>query len=153
MSRKTTAGKITIGQDRPLCLIAGPCVIEDADTTFEIARRLKHITEEAGCPFIFKASYDKANRTSIQSFRGPGLEEGLDILNNIKATLDVHILSDVHRSRDVAMTAWQYFIRQAETEDSLIHTFVTIRRAEKRAVRVRYRPIPIAFSRPATATR
>lgn len=105
MSRETTAGNITIGGGRPLCLIAGPCVIEDADTTFEIAKRLKHITEEAGCPFIFKASYDKANRTSIQSFRGPGLEEGLDILNHIKTTLDVHILSDIHRSRDVAIAS------------------------------------------------
>ena len=85
----------------PLFLVAGPCVIEDDDTTFRIARFLKDLTDELAIPFIFKASYDKANRTSIQSYRGPGLTQGLEILARIKADLDVPLLSDVHRLGEV----------------------------------------------------
>ncbi|MBW2369497.1 MAG: 3-deoxy-8-phosphooctulonate synthase, partial [Deltaproteobacteria bacterium] len=92
---------IRIGQDCPLALIAGPCVIEDPILTFDIARDLKSITEKLGIPFIFKASYDKANRTSIHSFRGPGIEEGLTILAHIKSALDIPVISDVHRIQDV----------------------------------------------------
>ena len=77
-------------------LIAGPCVIEDWDTSFSIARRLKEITNALGIPYIFKASYDKANRTSIQSFRGPGIDQGLEILARIKDELNLPIISDVH---------------------------------------------------------
>ena len=93
---------INIGKGCPLVLIAGPCVIEDFETTFEIAKTLKGITQEAGCPFIFKASYDKANRTSISSYRGPGLKDGLEILDTIKSKLDIQILSDVHDVSEVA---------------------------------------------------
>ena len=93
---------INIGKGCPLVLIAGPCVIEDFDTTFDIAKTLKRITEEAGCPFVFKASYDKANRTSISSFRGPGLQDGLEILNTIKSKLGIQVLSDVHDVSQVA---------------------------------------------------
>lgn len=77
-------------------LIAGPCVIENFDTTFSIAKELKHITDSLDIPFIFKASFDKANRTSIHSFRGPGFEKGLQILKEIKEQLDVKIISDIH---------------------------------------------------------
>ncbi|WP_457551919.1 3-deoxy-8-phosphooctulonate synthase [Desulfobacula sp.] len=77
-------------------LIAGPCVIENYDTTFLIADHLKKITSLLDIPFIFKASFDKANRTSLQSFRGPGFEEGLNILGSIKKELDVPIISDIH---------------------------------------------------------
>jgi 2-dehydro-3-deoxyphosphooctonate aldolase (KDO 8-P synthase) len=89
----------------PLFLISGPCVIEDADVTLRIATRLKEITDRLEIPFTFKASYDKANRTSIGSFRGPGVEDGLKILSTIKQTLDVSILSDVHRIHEVAAAA------------------------------------------------
>lgn len=77
-------------------LIAGPCVIENYETSFSIAQSLKETTEKLGIPFIFKASFDKANRTSIHSFRGPGFNEGLDILNQIKTRLKIPVLSDIH---------------------------------------------------------
>jgi 2-dehydro-3-deoxyphosphooctonate aldolase (KDO 8-P synthase) len=73
-------GKVTIGTNCPLALIAGPCVIESNQSAWEIASFLKALTHKLGIPFVFKASYDKANRTSIDSFRGPGLAEGLRIL-------------------------------------------------------------------------
>ena len=84
-------------------LIAGPCVIEDHDSTMLIARELKRITDELEIPFIFKASYDKANRTSISSYRGPGIERGLDILMAVKAELGVPVLSDVHTPEETYM--------------------------------------------------
>ncbi|WP_299978230.1 3-deoxy-8-phosphooctulonate synthase [Desulfobacula sp.] len=77
-------------------LIAGPCVIENYETTFLIANHLKKITDLLYIPFIFKASFDKANRTSIQSFRGPGFDKGLDILNSIKKDLKIPVISDIH---------------------------------------------------------
>jgi len=80
----------------PFLLIAGPCVIEDYDTTFNIAQYLKKITHELKIPFVFKSSFDKANRTSIESFRGPGFVEGLDILSRIKQELGIKIISDIH---------------------------------------------------------
>ncbi len=89
----------------PLVLIAGPCVIENYETTFEIARFLKDLTQRLNTPFIFKASYDKANRTSIRSFRGPGLKEGLEILKQIKASLNIKVLSDVHEIKELEIAA------------------------------------------------
>jgi 2-dehydro-3-deoxyphosphooctonate aldolase (KDO 8-P synthase) len=80
----------------PLVIIAGPCVIESWETTFNTAAALKDISTELGFPLIFKSSFDKANRTSIDSFRGPGLENGLKILADIKAKLHIPVLSDVH---------------------------------------------------------
>ena len=77
-------------------LISGPCVIENYETTFLIAEHLKKITTKLNIPFIFKASFDKANRTSIQSFRGPGFEKGLDVLDSIKKELDLLVISDIH---------------------------------------------------------
>src|SRR5437762_12009838 len=94
-----------VGAGRPLFLIAGPCVIEGATLTQEIAGRLKEITTRLGVPFIFKASYDKANRTSGTSFRGPGIEEGLRILAAIKSTYDIPILTDVHDASQVHAAA------------------------------------------------
>ena len=85
--------------DRPdpcFFLIAGPCVIEDYDTTLLIATHLKEMTERLDIPFIFKASFDKANRTSVHSFRGPGFKEGLNILDSIKKKLMVPVISDIH---------------------------------------------------------
>lgn len=80
----------------PLFLISGPCVIENRDITFEIASKLKEITYKLNIPFIFKASFDKANRTSIKSFRGPGFEKGLEILQQIKSSLNLKVISDIH---------------------------------------------------------
>ena len=91
--------------DKPFFLISGPCVIEDEAVTLRIATRLKTLTDSLGIPFTFKASYDKANRTAISSFRGPGIEEGLRVLAKVKETLDVPILSDVHRISEVAAAA------------------------------------------------
>jgi 2-dehydro-3-deoxyphosphooctonate aldolase (KDO 8-P synthase) len=89
-------GGFAIGDGRPLALIAGPCVIESESHASDLAGRLAAIARRLGMPFIFKASYDKANRTSVTSFRGPGLSEGLRILAGIKAAHGVPILTDVH---------------------------------------------------------
>lgn len=86
---------ITVGGDLPL-LIAGPCVIESVELTLRIAETLKKATERWGIPFVFKASFDKANRTSLHSYRGPGLEEGLRILRKVKQELEVVITTDIH---------------------------------------------------------
>ncbi|BBO86941.1 3-deoxy-8-phosphooctulonate synthase [Desulfosarcina ovata] len=90
---------------RPFFLVSGPCVIEDEAVTLRIATRLKAITDDLGIPFTFKASYDKANRTSITSFRGPGLTDGLRTLSRIKETLGVAVISDVHRISEVEAAA------------------------------------------------
>ena len=91
--------------ESPFFLISGPCVIEDEAVTLRIAARLKELTDSLGIPFTFKASYDKANRTSIGSFRGPGIAKGLELLARVKAALDVPIISDVHRINDVDAAA------------------------------------------------
>ncbi len=96
---------IAIGENLPLVLISGPCVIEDYETTYEIAAFLKDLTDRLDIPFIFKASYDKANRTSIRAYRGPGLIDGLEILERIKSALGIVILSDVHRINEIADAA------------------------------------------------
>jgi 2-dehydro-3-deoxyphosphooctonate aldolase (KDO 8-P synthase) len=93
--------EFVMGGGAPFVLIAGPCVIEDEKKTRDIAEYLKKLTASLNIPFIFKASYDKANRTSIHSFRGPGIAEGLRILKTIRRDLDVFVLSDVHRFEDI----------------------------------------------------
>ena len=93
------------GIDRPLFLIAGPCVIESAALVEEIAGRLKEITAALAMPFIFKASFDKANRSSRASFRGPGLEQGLAILENVRRRCGVPVLTDVHEDTPLAEVA------------------------------------------------
>jgi 2-dehydro-3-deoxyphosphooctonate aldolase (KDO 8-P synthase) len=91
-----TIGDITIGGEQPLVLVAGPCVIESEQHAAALATRIKEIAGRLHVPFIFKASYDKANRTSGRSFRGPGLESGLRVLAAIKSRLGVAILTDIH---------------------------------------------------------
>lgn len=98
-------GEICMGRGHPLFLIAGPCVVEGRDKTLTIARILREISGELGVPLVFKASYDKANRTSGASFRGQGMEEGLDILAEVKATYQLPLLSDVHESVQVDRAA------------------------------------------------
>lgn len=101
MMRQINLNDMVIGGGAPFVLIAGPCVIEDEKTTRETALFLKNITGQLKLPFIFKASYDKANRTSVDSFRGPGLTKGLQILAGIKKDLGIHVLSDVHRFEEI----------------------------------------------------
>ena len=90
-----------IGNNTGFVLIAGPCVLEDEAAAMDVAQYLQKLTAKLKIPFIFKASYDKANRTSISSYRGPGLKEGLAILKRIKEKLDVPLLSDVHRFEEI----------------------------------------------------
>jgi 2-dehydro-3-deoxyphosphooctonate aldolase (KDO 8-P synthase) len=94
-----------VGIDRPLFLISGPCVIEGETLTQEIAGKLKEITGKLGVPFIFKASYDKANRSSSKSFRGPGIDAGLKILADVRAKIGVPVLTDVHEDTPFADVA------------------------------------------------
>ncbi|HUP08968.1 MAG TPA: 3-deoxy-8-phosphooctulonate synthase [Caldimonas sp.] len=93
------------GLDRPLFLIAGPCVVESESLQVDVAGRLKEMTAALGVPFIFKSSYDKANRSSGASFRGPGMDKGLEILATVKRTLGVPVLTDVHTEADVPRAA------------------------------------------------
>jgi 2-dehydro-3-deoxyphosphooctonate aldolase (KDO 8-P synthase) len=98
-------GEITIGGGAPLVLIAGPCVIEGEAFTLSLATSLQEVSRELGIPLIFKASYDKANRTSISSARGPGLEEGLKILQRVKEEVGLPVISDVHQVSEVPRAA------------------------------------------------
>ena len=86
----------TVGADQPLFLIAGPCVVESEGLVLDVAGKLKELTGRLGIPFIFKSSFDKANRSSAKSFRGPGMEEGLRILSEVKRQLGLPVLTDVH---------------------------------------------------------
>jgi len=95
-TKEIKLGKIKIGANNPLVLIAGPCVIEKEKVCFDVAREIKGIAAKFKIPFIFKASFDKANRTSLESYRGPGLKDGLRILKSIKEKLRIPILSDIH---------------------------------------------------------
>ena len=101
LTRPIAVGPYCIGDQNPLALIGGPCVIESEKNSMGIAEKLKRITSDLGVPFIFKASYDKANRTSIKSFRGPGLINGLKVLQKIKSELNLPILSDIHKEQEI----------------------------------------------------
>jgi 2-dehydro-3-deoxyphosphooctonate aldolase (KDO 8-P synthase) len=90
-----------VGLAQPMCLIAGPCVIESEQLTFDTAHELREITAELGIPFIFKASFDKANRSSHESYRGPGRVEGLRVLERIRGELDVPVITDVHEDTPI----------------------------------------------------
>jgi len=98
-------GSITVGGQHPIALIAGPCVIEGYERTLKIGRGIKEITDRLGIPYIFKASFDKANRSSYASFRGPGLVEGLKIISQIKKDLGVPVVSDIHCVTQIAQAA------------------------------------------------
>ena len=94
-----------IGIDQPLLVIAGPCVIESETLVHEVAGRLREITQRLGLPFVFKSSFDKANRSSKKSFRGPGLEQGLKVLEGVRRTFGVPVLTDVHEDTPLAEVA------------------------------------------------
>jgi 2-dehydro-3-deoxyphosphooctonate aldolase (KDO 8-P synthase) len=104
-TREITINSLRLGGANPLFLIAGPCVIESEAHARKMAEEIARIAADAGIPYIFKASYDKANRSSMKSFRGPGLKEGLRILAKIKHELDVPILTDIHESAQAAPAA------------------------------------------------
>lgn len=100
-TKEIAIGKIKIGGKNLLVLIAGPCVIESEKATLSAAYRLKEVSEKVGISLIFKSSYDKANRSSKDSFRGPGLKEGLRILKKVKKETGLPILSDIHNSEEI----------------------------------------------------
>jgi 2-dehydro-3-deoxyphosphooctonate aldolase (KDO 8-P synthase) len=94
--KQAQMGPVTIGGKAPIALVAGPCVIESEDHTLRLAEAIKKVCSDLHLPFVFKASFDKANRSSISSFRGPGIDAGLAILAKVRKTLDVPIVSDIH---------------------------------------------------------
>jgi 2-dehydro-3-deoxyphosphooctonate aldolase (KDO 8-P synthase) len=105
MTREIISGNVKIGGNRPLVLIAGPCVIENEASTLRHAERLMTICNGLSMSLVFKASYDKANRTSINAYRGPGLRDGLAILRKVKESLGVPVISDIHSIEQVAPAA------------------------------------------------
>jgi 2-dehydro-3-deoxyphosphooctonate aldolase (KDO 8-P synthase) len=105
MTRAIKIGKVQVGGKAPFVLIAGPCVIENRRLALNTAVAIKKIAVKLKVPFIYKASYDKANRTSIRSFRGPGLARGLEILKEIKETVGIPVLSDIHSVQEVDRAA------------------------------------------------
>lgn len=105
MVNEILVGNIKVGGKRPLILIAGPCVMEDEKATLRCAERLMTITNGVSVPLIFKASFDKANRTSLTSYRGPGLTEGLRILSRVREALNIPVLADIHSIEQVAPAA------------------------------------------------
>jgi 2-dehydro-3-deoxyphosphooctonate aldolase (KDO 8-P synthase) len=105
LTRTIEIGSVRIGGGAPLALIAGPCVIESEAHAMHMASDISRIASELRIPYIFKASYDKANRTSVNSFRGPGLHEGLRVLDNVKDNYNVPVLTDVHDPAQVEAVA------------------------------------------------
>ena len=105
MTKPIKIGNVAVGGGAPLVLIAGPCVIEGPQRTLNIGRAVAAIAARLGMPYVFKASFDKANRSSFSAFRGPGLTEGLRILADIKRGLGVPVLSDIHETAQVAPSA------------------------------------------------
>jgi len=103
--REVTINNLKVGGENPLVLISGPCVIEDEQTVLMIAHTLKELTQAKGIPLIFKTSYDKANRSSLHSYRGPGLSSGLEIIKRVKDDVGIPVLSDVHCVREVEVAA------------------------------------------------
>ncbi|MFO7785895.1 MAG: 3-deoxy-8-phosphooctulonate synthase [Thermodesulfobacteriota bacterium] len=106
MERHTVRiGDLSLGENAPFFVIAGPCVIESEETTFRVADYLRETADSMGIPLVFKASYDKANRTSLDSYRGPGLDAGLDILHKVRERTGLRLISDVHSAHEVEKAA------------------------------------------------
>ncbi len=104
-TREISLGSLRLGGGNPLFLIAGPCVIESEVHARIMAEKIAKVASDAGVPYIFKASYDKANRSSVKAFRGPGLKEGLRILGKIKSELKLPILTDIHEASQAGPAA------------------------------------------------
>lgn len=105
MTKEINIANTRLGGNNPLFIIAGPCVIENENVIFYTAERLKKICGRIGLPLLFKSSYDKANRTSISSFRGPGLEKGLKVLSDVRSKFNIPVISDVHSVEEVKPAA------------------------------------------------
>ncbi|MBM4145933.1 MAG: 3-deoxy-8-phosphooctulonate synthase [Nitrospira sp.] len=105
MTKEIQIADTKLGGNNPLFIIAGPCVIESEDIVFSAAKRLKEICSSIGLPLLFKSSYDKANRTSVSSFRGPGLEKGLRVLSDVRSRFDIPVISDVHSVEEVKIAS------------------------------------------------
>lgn len=105
MHQVNVGNKVLIGEGQPLTLIGGPCVIESEDFTLKMATEIKQVCEKLGISYIFKSSFDKANRTSINSFRGLPMEEGLRILQRVKKEVEVPVLTDIHESYQASIVA------------------------------------------------
>ena len=105
MARGVRVGAVTVGGGAPLALIAGPCVIESRDAALRHAERVRDIAARAGLPVVYKSSFDKANRTSLDGFRGVGMEEGLAILAEVRRATGLAVLTDVHEKEQVAAVA------------------------------------------------
>jgi 2-dehydro-3-deoxyphosphooctonate aldolase (KDO 8-P synthase) len=105
MTKTIPAGSLKIGGKQPLVLIAGPCAIESRTLTLELAGKLKQVSEKEQIPLVFKASYDKANRSSVKGFRGLGMDKGLEILAEVKSTYGLSILTDVHTPQEAPVVA------------------------------------------------
>jgi 2-dehydro-3-deoxyphosphooctonate aldolase (KDO 8-P synthase) len=103
--REVQVGPIRIGAGRPLVFIGGPCVIESRDSVLRHAAAIKAITERVGVPYIYKSSFDKANRTSLSSYRGPGIDEGLKILQEVRREIGVPVVTDVHEPQQATVVA------------------------------------------------
>lgn len=101
MTREVKIGGAPVGGGNPLLIIAGPCVIESENVTLDTARKMKELCSGLGLGFVFKSSYDKANRTSISSYRGPGMEKGLQILDDVRNSIGVPVISDIHSVEEV----------------------------------------------------
>ncbi len=129
MTRKIPVGEISVGGDGPLVLIAGPCVIESEKLVLETAEKILAITEKLGIPFIFKSSYLKDNRSKADTYQGPGLSEGLRILQRVKDELDVPVLSDIHAAADAAEAAGVLDVIQIPAYLSM-QTTITLAAAE-----------------------
>jgi len=104
-TREVSIGQVRIGGNNPLALIAGPCVIEGEEPLLMVAERLQDICGRVGIPVVLKSSYDKANRTSLQSFRGPGIERGLEFLRRVREKTGLPVLTDVHEVAQVTLAA------------------------------------------------
>ncbi|WP_372794639.1 3-deoxy-8-phosphooctulonate synthase [Pontiella sp.] len=105
MAKTVNVNGVKFGGNNPLAMIAGPCVIESREGCMAIADKLVKLSEKQNIPFVFKASYDKANRTSIDSYRGPGIEKGLEILAEIKSKYNVPVLTDVHSIEEIRIAS------------------------------------------------
>jgi 2-dehydro-3-deoxyphosphooctonate aldolase (KDO 8-P synthase) len=125
------------GIDRPLFLIAGPCVIESEALVIEVAGRLREVTAKLGVPFIFKASFDKANRSSAKSFRGPGIDAGLRALAEVKAQIGVPVLTDVHEDTPLADVAAVVDVLQTPAFLCRQTNFITAAASQGRPVNIK----------------
>jgi len=101
LTKEITIGNRKLGGNNPLFIIAGPCVIESEDVVFYTAEKLKEICRQVELPLVFKSSYDKANRTSLSSFRGPGIERGLQVLSDVRSRFSIPVISDVHTMEEI----------------------------------------------------